>query len=217
MAYIYLITNKINGKQYVGKTENTIDKRWKEHCNDYLRERCEKRPLYDAMKKYGIDNFEVKELEYLKKGGELLSQREEYWIKQLNTYHNGYNATKGGDGSILYDHNKIIELYNKVKTITEVCKIIGCEHSTVSKLLNLHNINVEERKAKVCPKKVEQYSLNNELLNTFNSAYQAGKYLKELIDTPSDFRKIGRNICRCASGERKTAYGFIWKYTESKD
>ena len=45
MAYIYLITNKINGKQYVGKTENTIDERWREHCNDYQREHCEKRPL----------------------------------------------------------------------------------------------------------------------------------------------------------------------------
>lgn len=212
MGYIYCITNKINGKQYVGKTENTIDERWREHCNDYQREHCEKRPLYDAMLKYGIDNFEIKELEYLKEGGKLLSDREIYWIKKLDTYHKGYNATKGGDGSILYDYDEILDLYKKLGTIENVCKNLGCNRGTVTKILNNNNIDIEKRKEKAQPKVVEQYSLDNNLLNTFNSAYQAGKYLKEIIDTPSDSRKIGRNICRCASGERKTAYGYIWKY-----
>ena len=62
------------------------------------------------MKKYGIDNFEIKELEYLEEGGKLLSDREIYWIEKLKTFHNGYNATKGGDGSILYDKEKVLEL-----------------------------------------------------------------------------------------------------------
>lgn len=57
------------------------------------------------MNKYGIDNFEIKELEYLKEGGKLLSDRETYWIEKLGTYgSNGYNATKGGDGKTLYNH-----------------------------------------------------------------------------------------------------------------
>ena len=64
------------------------------------------------MLKYGIDNFEIKELEYLKEGGKILSDREIYWIEKLGTYgHNGYNATKGGDGKTLYDHEKILFLY----------------------------------------------------------------------------------------------------------
>lgn len=216
MAYIYLITNKINGKQYVGKTENTIDERWREHCNDYQREHCEKRPLYNAMIKYGIDNFEIKELEYLEQGGKLLSDRETYWIEKLNTYgHTGYNATKGGDGTLLYNPQGIIELYSKYKTITKVAEILDCDHYTISRVLNANNINVKERKTRCKPKVVEQYSLDNKLLNTFESCYQAGQYLKNIVETSSDGPKIGRNIGRCANGERKTAYGFIWKFKQN--
>ena len=64
MAYIYLITNDINGKQYVGKTYyNNIQERWKEHLQDYKKFRCEKRPLYNAINKYGFENFTISILE----------------------------------------------------------------------------------------------------------------------------------------------------------
>lgn len=41
MAYIYVITNSVNGKQYVGKTNGSIEKRFKEHISDSKKERCE--------------------------------------------------------------------------------------------------------------------------------------------------------------------------------
>ena len=59
MAYIYRIINDINSKVYVGKTENPIEKRFKEHCVDAFRDRNEKRPLYAAMRKYGIEHFHI--------------------------------------------------------------------------------------------------------------------------------------------------------------
>lgn len=69
---------------------------YRKDCKDSRKERCEKRPLYDAMNKYGVENFIVEELEYVKDEN-ILSEREVYWIKELETY--GYNATKGGDGT----------------------------------------------------------------------------------------------------------------------
>ena len=64
MAYIYKITNDINGKSYIGKTEkNNIQERWKDHLIDYKKRRTEKRPLYSAMNKYGIEHFHIEQIE----------------------------------------------------------------------------------------------------------------------------------------------------------
>ena len=63
MSYIYVITNNINGKQYVGKTNFSLQKRFQEHINDSKRSTKEHRPLYNAFNKYGIENFSIKVLE----------------------------------------------------------------------------------------------------------------------------------------------------------
>ena len=57
MAFIYKITNQLNGKLYIGKTSlPSVEERFKEHIRASKQERNEKRPLYDAMNKYGKIN-----------------------------------------------------------------------------------------------------------------------------------------------------------------
>lgn len=98
MATIYVITNLINSKQYVGKTTYSIEKRWKEHCYDCKKtEINQHRPLYNAMQKYGIENFNISIIEE-NIPEENIDNREKFWISKLDTYYNGYNATLGGDG-----------------------------------------------------------------------------------------------------------------------
>ena len=138
MAYIYCITNQINGKQYVGKTTYSVTKRFQEHCADSKKERCEKRPLYDAMNKYGVEHFIV---EQLIECDELeLNSYEIFFIDKLDTYHSGYNATKGGDGSILFDYKQIVELYQSGLSVKEVATKIQCCVDTVRKVLHLYKI-----------------------------------------------------------------------------
>lgn len=82
MGYIYKIVNDINDKIYIGKTEKSIEKRFKEHCRDAFRKRNEKRPLYSAMRKYGIEHFHAELIEKTDKSEE----REIYWIDYFNSY-----------------------------------------------------------------------------------------------------------------------------------
>lgn len=61
--FIYLITNTVNGKKYVGKTERTVEERWREHCRDCVRAPHLAPLLYRAMHKHGIAAFRIDILE----------------------------------------------------------------------------------------------------------------------------------------------------------
>jgi hypothetical protein len=52
--------------------------------------------LYDAINKYGSENFSIEEVEEC--SPEVLNDREVYWIEQYGSFKNGYNATRGGEG-----------------------------------------------------------------------------------------------------------------------
>ena len=133
MSYIYCITNLVNGKQYIGKTTYSVTKRFKEHCKECKKERYEKRPLYCAMGKYGIQNFIVEQL--LECPDDELSAYEIQYIEKYETYgSNGYNATKGGDGFILYDYKEIIKLYKTGLSMREVAAKVHCCTDIVSKV-----------------------------------------------------------------------------------
>lgn len=64
MGYIYKITNNINSKVYIGQTIGTIEKRFNEHKRAAIKG-CHY-ALHRAIKKYGIDNFSVEEIELLR-------------------------------------------------------------------------------------------------------------------------------------------------------
>lgn len=207
MGYIYCITNLVNQKKYVGKTTNSITKRFKEHCSDSKRERCEKRPLYDAMNKYGVENFIVEELEVVEDDN-LLSEREIFWIKELQTYGSkGYNATKGGDGSILFDYDKIIETYALGDTMTECAAKMHCCVDTVKKVLTINNIPTRP-----LTKKVKQYSLDGTFIREWDSITQAAHWLVDNKYAKSyQGGGVKWRIGLCMKGKAKSAYKFIWK------
>lgn len=61
MIGIYKISNKINGKFYIGQ-RNDIERRWKEHCSP-TRYKTSNIPLEWAIYKYGKDNFSLEVLQ----------------------------------------------------------------------------------------------------------------------------------------------------------
>ena len=91
---IYLITNKLNNKKYVGKTTKLLDERFKGHIN--TANYGSKSHLHRAIRKHGQNNFDISVLEDNIISEKLLNEREIYWIKEIQPE---YNMTSGGEGS----------------------------------------------------------------------------------------------------------------------
>ena len=204
MAYIYQIVNDINDRVYVGKTYFSLEKRFKEHCKDVFKRDFEKRPLYSAMKKYGVEHFHIELLEETDNPEE----REKYWIEQKHSYENGYNATKGGDGKSYLDYDLIVSTYQRLHNMQETANEVGCDRTSVSRILKAKGVeivdprNIPRKKNKHRP--VEQYDLEGNFIRAYPSVSEAERVLGG--SSP------GHHIGQCASGKRKTAYGFTWKY-----
>lgn len=96
IGYIYLITNNINNKQYIGQHRTN-------HINDgYMGSGV---ALHRAYKKYGLENFTKEILFYtVSKSVDnllcILNALEKFYIRKYNTFKDGYNMTEGGDGKI---------------------------------------------------------------------------------------------------------------------
>ena len=120
--FIYKITNKINGKCYVGQTTQAVEHRFYEHCY-----KNSKSAINNAIKKYGKDNFIVEIISECSSKNELLKQ-ETFYIKSFNTiYPNGYNLTTGGEFSSPSEsvRQKISISLSGKKRPEEVCKKIS--------------------------------------------------------------------------------------------
>lgn len=98
---IYKITNKVNGKVYIGQSRD-IYERWEYHLYNINYERYQKILLYKAFKKYGVDAFSFEVVEECDE--KELNDKEMYYIEKFNSYVgdplcNGYNMTIGGEGN----------------------------------------------------------------------------------------------------------------------
>lgn len=137
MKCVYLRTNVVNEKQYVGQA-NDFERREYEWNN--TNQKYAGAYINNARDKYGLENFKT---EILKECGtqDELNQWEQYYIKELNTkYPNGYNLTDGGDTSIGYrfteEQKKKISESNKGRISPN--KGIPMKEETKQKLHNIH-------------------------------------------------------------------------------
>jgi group I intron endonuclease len=99
----YIITNKQNGKSYVGITTRKIARRWYEHC--YASNSCGQL-LNKAINKYGIDAFEIQVVASAKTIPDLKELEKQLIVQYQTKVPNGYNLTDGGDGLTGYRHTE---------------------------------------------------------------------------------------------------------------
>lgn len=126
---IYRITNKINGKKYIGQSVN-IEKRWTNEIASAFNENSTSfdYPLSRAFRKYGIQNFSFEVVQEC-----LLSElnnAEMNWIQKENSFMDGYNQTLGGDSFSSAKSESVKQVFDYLfnsdmtqKQISELCDI----------------------------------------------------------------------------------------------
>lgn len=125
---VYLITNKLNNKRYVGQVISSRGylKRYNEHVYESLHtptNSCKvnhsKTYLHKAIKKYGVENFEIKLIEDNIDENNI-DARESYWISYYDSFikNGGYNMTTGGQGmhNYKFDEKTLENISQKVKS-----------------------------------------------------------------------------------------------------
>ncbi len=94
MPHVYYLKNRVNGKMYVGFTgRDDPQKRIQEHFNPCCVERNARKPLYRAIKKYGVDCWETGVL-FSHDNYEETLQKE---IELIEVFHSEYNLSPGGN------------------------------------------------------------------------------------------------------------------------
>lgn len=164
---IYKITNKVNGKSYIGQTRYTIEFRWKQHQH-----KNDNTYFHNAIHKYGIENFSIEILE--KCNIEDLNSREIFYIAKYDTFKNGYNLTIGGDGNrkLLLDdsYSEIKELYLSGFSSNKIATLYKVDKASIVKILKSLDVKIRSNKL----------NINHQEFLELVQDYQSGYSLREL-------------------------------------
>ena len=176
---IYLITNLINGKVYVGQSIN-LRRRWREHKYRIYQNNS---PIDLAFIKYGRENFKNEILEFCLP--EDLDEREKYWINFYDSYNSkkGYNATYGGQQGQKIDYKSIYKKWQEGYLCKELEEIFNCCDTVIHNALLAYGVTQEEIYERSNFHKKENYyivalsPLDKKPLKIFNSLKDIKKIL----------------------------------------
>ena len=115
---VYMISNDVNNKVYIGQTTKSIHKRFQEHCLHHSS------AIGQAIDEIGKEHFSVSLVDDTSKNLEELSEKEEFYIKKYNAIENGYNSRLACKTNGRISKQRIPspidkELYNKLKAYSE--------------------------------------------------------------------------------------------------
>lgn len=230
--YVYLIKNKINDKRYVGITTRSPQQRFKEHLASSNGKREFNKPFYQAIQKYGKENFILEWYENYSdkiKNFYELEKLESKFIVYYKTYIGfnpcyGYNANYYGGGInpnplncrkvCQYDIDTLV-LIKKYFSISEASRETESDKTSIYECCKHRNQTAGgfiwayegEEPQKLQPTKhfrerVSQYDLFGEFINTYDSIREAAK----ITNTEHTC------ISQCCRHDIQTAGGFIWAY-----
>lgn len=227
---IYKVTNKVNGKIYIGQTIVGLAKRKEGHINDALANR-DNNYFHNSISKYGKENFKWQVIEHCDSKEEL-DEMEFHYIKQFRSFGSGgYNLTLGGGGMLGY---KITEEHRHNLSKSH----IGYKHTKeqrtkISKSLTGRQVSIKTRQklsfsklgnknpmygkcgvdspfyGRTIPKHVQDAkvkSVSKEYIVTFPNGSE--KKIKNLSEFCRKYGLNKGNLCSVVYGRREHHKGF---------
>lgn len=183
---VYLVTNLINSKVYVGRTVHSSSHRWKCHVYQAIKNGSKTR-LSLAIRKYGVANFRVEDLCEATSIEELEELEKESITKlSANNPMVGYNLTEGGDGSEHFSlkHKKVLSTSHKVALSIASS---GRKHSEEAKAKMRGRIVSDETR-----RKLSQASAGREL--SLESRAQISRARTGRVTSPEVRKKISEKL-----------------------
>lgn len=205
---VYMATNIINDKKYIGITTKTLEHRKKIHERD---SKTRESYFYRALRKYGFTNFELKVIDYAKTLAEL-NEKEKYYISLYKTFDNkekGYNSTNGGDNDFTFSKEELKNRSERVKG--ELNPMYGVESPMKGKTFTIeHKTKISNalKKANRPHVKGENNPSARKVMNLDTG--ETFEYINEARKKYPKATKIS-DVCR---GVRKTAGGYKWMYLD---
>lgn len=212
---VYKYTNLINGKIYIGQTIGTL--KYRAGYNGYKYRKCPY--FYNAIQKYGWDNFMVEILQDNLTHAQANELEIEY-IKKFNSQNPeiGYNISDGGNTNSvlrkkLYQYSLDGEYIKEWESLSEARRFYN---SSIDPLLrnslgyqwsyekvdkmppikNQNNLGVE--------KKIYKYDLDGNFICEYSSMSEASR----CCGSPNGFK----HISQCCNNKRRSALGFRWSF-----
>lgn len=209
---IYCITNKVNGKQYVGQTVRSLEERYSEHCRKL------NTVVGKAIKKYGKENFDIEILDSSLIIDDL-NDKETYWIKEKNTIiPNGYNLCYGGNSTLGYKHKTTSKLKMSAtkkrlgNMVGEKNHFYGKKHTDETRAV-MSAAWTDERKKKLAEDSKIRHAIN-QAVKVKNVT--TGEVFDSIKEAAEMFGLKSTNITSVCRGRRKSAGGFEWEYINKK-
>lgn len=193
---IYCLTNKINGKKYVGQTWQSINRRLGQHKNP---NGCIK--IHSAIEKYGMVGFDVAVLATVD-DQEKADQLEMFWVAAFDCVINGYNISPGGRGHKTFSDDTLRKMseakqgfipWNKGKQLSEEHKKHVSENHARPCLGMIHSEESRKKMSATLALGGKAKKINQSIADSIRADYDTDNYtMQDLADKYGISRS---NVC----------------------
>lgn len=201
---IYKVTNLINKKVYIGQTIRPLNTRWKQHLRD---SKVIGFPIYRSIRKHGIDNFKVEEIDGANSQEEL-NYLETHYIHKYDSLisKNGYNCNTGG---------------NNCKLDRKTLDLLSIKQKEVWNSIGYREKMKEVRKTQSFKRYKKEFSVYIAIKITAGGnksyTYKKGKLVglwqnQKICAEDLDICKKSISACLINKNKNKTHKGYIFEY-----